>query len=309
MYRTSQAKEPLKSHELPERPWQKIAIDLFELDKQEYVVMVDYYSKFFEVSHLPNSKSKTVINHIKPQFARYGIPETIVSDNGPEFSSHEFAEFAKQYGFKHITSSPRYPQSNGLAERAVQTAENILKKAKVEGKDFQLGLLAYRNTPIEEIGLSPAQMLMGRRTRTQLPTTPALLEPQYPTGNIKDGLSRRRAEIQQQYYNRNAKVLKPLNTGDTVRVRKPGQKTWTPAVVTRVTNAPRSYVVNSEGTSYRRNRRDLIKTTEATNHQQRLEDSETNTTSPVHDPVSSEKVSSKGRIIRPPVWSKDYVTY
>ena len=92
----------------------------------------------------------------------------IDSDNGPEFSSHEFAEFAKQYGFKHITSSPRYPHSNGLAERAVQTA-NILKKAKVEGKVFQLGLLAYRNTPIEEIGLSPAQMVMGRRTRTQLP--------------------------------------------------------------------------------------------------------------------------------------------
>ena len=107
MYRTSQAKEPLKSHELPERPWQKIAVDLFELDKQEYVVMVDYYSKFFELSYLPNSKSKTVINHIKPQFAGYGIPKITVSDNGPEFSSHEFAEFAEQYGFKHVTSSPR----------------------------------------------------------------------------------------------------------------------------------------------------------------------------------------------------------
>ena len=105
----SQAKEPLKSHELPERPWQRIAFDLFELDKQGYVVMVDYYSKFFEVTHLSNSKSKTVIKHIKPQFARYGIPEIIVSDNGPEFSGHEFAEFAKQYGFKQITSSPRYP--------------------------------------------------------------------------------------------------------------------------------------------------------------------------------------------------------
>ena len=126
-----------------------------------------------------------MINHIKPQFARYGIPEIIVSDKGPEFSGREFAEFAKQYGFKHVTLSPRYPQCNGFAERAVQTAENILKKAKLEGKDFQLGLLAYRNTPIEEIGLSPAQMLMGRRTRTQLPTTPTLLEPQYPTGNIK----------------------------------------------------------------------------------------------------------------------------
>ena len=80
-----------------------------------------------------------------------------------------------------------------------------------------------------------------------------------------------------------------------MRVRKPGKKTWTPAVVTRVTDAPRSYVVNSERTSYRRNRRDLIKTMEATNQQQRLEDSETNTTSPVHDPVSSEKVNFKGQ--------------
>ena len=112
---------------------------------------------------------------------------------------------------------------------------------------------------------------MGRRTRTRLPSTTVLLKPLrvYPTENIKEGLSRR-AEIQQQYYNRNAKVLKPLNTGETVRVRKPGQKTWTPAVVTRVTEAPRLYVVDSEGTSYRRNRGDLIKTTEATNQQQDL---------------------------------------
>ena len=147
--------------------------------------MVDYYSKFFEVSHLPNGKSKTVINHIKPQLAIYGIPELMVSYNGSEFSSHEFAEFAREHGFKHITSSPSYTRSNGLAERAVQTAKNLTKKAKVERKDFQFGLLDCRNTPIEEIGLSPAQMLMGNGTRTKLPTTPALLEPQYPTKNIK----------------------------------------------------------------------------------------------------------------------------
>ena len=173
MYRNSQVKESLKCHELPERPWQKIAVDLFELDKQEYVVMVDYYSKFFEVSHLPNSKSKTVTNHIKPQLARYGIPEVIVSDNGSEFSRDEFAEFEREYGFKHISSSPWYPQSNGLAERTVQTAKNLTKKATVERQDFQFGLRDYRNAPIEEIGQSPAQMLMGRRTRTKLPTTPA----------------------------------------------------------------------------------------------------------------------------------------
>ena len=169
MYRNSQAKEPLKCHKLPERPWQKFAVDLSELDIQEYVVMVDYYFKSFEVSHLPSSKGKTVINHIKRQVARYGIPEVTVSDIGSEFSSNEFAEFAREYGFKHVTSSPRYPQSNGLAERGLQTAKNLMKKAKVERKDFQFALLDYRNTPIEEIGPSPAQMLMGRPTRTKLP--------------------------------------------------------------------------------------------------------------------------------------------
>lgn len=139
---------------------------------------------------------------------------------------------------------------------------------------------------------------MGRRFRTQLPTTPTLLEPYYPTENIKKGLSRR-TEIQQQYYNQNAKVLKLLDVGDTVRVRKLGHKIWTPAVVTKVTEAPRSYVADSEGTSYRRNRRDVIKPTK---QQQRPEVPETNTISPVHLPVSSEKVSSNnGRIIRPPV--------
>lgn len=131
----------MESHEIPEIPWQKIAIDLFELDRQEYMVMVDYYSKFFKVSHLPNAKSKTVINHIKPNMARFGIPEIIVSDNGPEFASHEFEQFATQYEFRHTMSSPRYPQSNGLAELALQTAKNITKKAKVEGKDIHLALL------------------------------------------------------------------------------------------------------------------------------------------------------------------------
>ena len=165
---------------------------------------------------------KTVINHINLNLARYGIPEIIVSDNSPEFSSYEFEEFAK-YGFKHSTTSPRYPQSNGLAERAVQTAKNILTKAKSENDDFHIPLLAYRNTPFEEIELSPAQMLMRRRTRTRLPTTLKLIELQYPTDKINEGL-RRREEVQQQCYNQHAKVLQPLNTGDTLRIRKPGKK-------------------------------------------------------------------------------------
>lgn len=135
-YRNAQTRESLKSHEIPERLWRKIAVNLFEHDKQDYLVMVDYYLKFFEISHLPNSRSKTVINHVKPNLARQGIPEIIVSDNSPEFSSYELEEFAKYYGFKHTTTSPRYLQSNGLAERAVQTAKNILTKASNSLRSF-----------------------------------------------------------------------------------------------------------------------------------------------------------------------------
>ena len=136
------------------------------------MVIGDYYSKFFAISHLPNSKSKTVINYIKTHLGRYGIPEVIVSDvtMAPNLTAMSF----------NVTSPTRYSQSKGLAKRAVQTAKNILKKAKIDGKDFHLALLDNRNTPIDQIDLPPTQMLMGRRT-TRLPTTPALSEPQYPT--------------------------------------------------------------------------------------------------------------------------------
>ncbi|XP_029210371.2 uncharacterized protein K02A2.6-like [Acropora millepora] len=123
---------------------------------------------------------------MKKVFARYGIPQEVVSDNGSQYantrnlldSTHQFKEFAREWGFRHTTSSPEYPQSNGAAERAVQTAKRILKKAEADGEDPFEGLLKYRNTPFEDIGLSPAQLLMSRRTRTTLPTHRRLLLPQ-----------------------------------------------------------------------------------------------------------------------------------
>ena len=101
-----------------------------------------------------------------------------------------------------------------------------------------------------------------------------------------------------------------------MRIKKPGQKTWTPAEVTKVTEFPRSYVVESEGTRYRRNRRDLMKTVEVsgTDHratadqQQTLRASQNNTSSPAKEPVNSGNVSLKGRILPQPSWLKDYST-
>ena len=116
-----------------------------------------------------------MINHLKAIFARHGIPETVISDNGPQYSSAEFAKFAEDWGFTHITSSPKYPQSNGEAERMVQTTKNLLTKSD----DPYEGLFAYRTTPFEN-GFSQAELCMGRRLRTTLPTTPSKLTQQRP---------------------------------------------------------------------------------------------------------------------------------
>ena len=104
--------------------------------------------------------------------ARHGIPDKIVSDNGPQFSSQEFKKFKDLYEFDHVTSSPTYPQSNG---KAVKTAQRIMLKESEAGIDPYLGFLDFRNTPTEGLGTPPAQRLFGRRTKTLLPTSDRLL--------------------------------------------------------------------------------------------------------------------------------------
>ena len=111
-YQPKQCREELQPHELPRCPWSKLGADIFELGSQQFLIMVDYWSSYFEVQELKQSTSARVIHAFKVQFARHGIPEVLVTDNRTQFSSSEFATFAKTWGFEHVTSSLRYPQSN-----------------------------------------------------------------------------------------------------------------------------------------------------------------------------------------------------
>ena len=172
--RPSQQPEPLKSHEIPPLPWAKVGTDILHKNGRNYLVTVDYYSKWPEMTLLPSMTSTGVITALKSQFARYGVPSVVVSDNGPCYNSAEFRKFSEDWGFEHITSSPGYPQSNGQSERTVQTVKAMLEKAADPCK----ALLSYRNTPLEEVNLSPSQMLMGRRLRTSIPATEDLIKPQ-----------------------------------------------------------------------------------------------------------------------------------
>jgi transposase InsO family protein len=115
---------------MPARPWQRIAADLMEFKKVQYLVVVDYYSRYIELSKLENTSSASIINHLKSIMARHGVPEALVSDNGPQFSSKEFVLFAKDYGFSHVTSSPGHASGNGEVERAVRTVKELLYAAQ-----------------------------------------------------------------------------------------------------------------------------------------------------------------------------------
>ena len=172
-----QQKETLISHDIPSRPWQKIGCDLFEYQGKDYLICVDYYSNFFEVDRLYKKTASKVIKTIKGHIARHGLVDELVSDNGPPFNSRDFSDFARSYEFKHTTSSPGYPQSNGKAENSVKTVKRLIKKALHAGSDPYLALLDWRNTPTEGVGSSPAQRLFGRRTKTLMPATKVLLHP------------------------------------------------------------------------------------------------------------------------------------
>ena len=264
VYQDKQQKEPMIGHDIPSRPWQKVGSDLFELQNGHFLVCVDYYSDFIEVDKIYDKKGKSVISKLKSQFARHGIPNLLVSDNGPPYNSKEFAEFSKEYEFEHKTSSPRYPQSNGKAENAVKIAKNILQKANYARSDPNLALLAYRNTPTEGVGSSPAQRLFGRRTRTLLPTSDMLLKPKTERHMQKKLEGRKNRE--KFYYDRGAKVLKELRPGDVVRIKiQDKDKEWVKAKVAEKVDS-RSYKARTEdGMLYRRNRRHVMETKEKFN--------------------------------------------
>ena len=190
-------KEPLHPHEVPTRPWSKLAADIFQFENEQYLLIVDYYSEFFKISKLSNMKSSTVITHCKSQFSRHGIPDIFMSDCAKQFDSAEMRKFAVKYGFQLKTSSPTYAQSNGMAEKAVQTAKRLLSKAKKDKRDPYLALLDYRNTPRDKELGSPVQRLMGRRTKTTLPTSETLLKPKL-VKNVRSNLKEK--HLTQKYF-------------------------------------------------------------------------------------------------------------
>ena len=247
---SSPRKEPLLPTSLPEYPWQKIGTDLFTLAGTTYIVVTDYFSRYPEVIKLTSTTSSAVISVLKSLFSRHGIPQDVMSDNGPQYASQEFTTFAKTYGFKHTTSSPHSPQSNGHAERAVQTAKKLLKGST----DPYLSLLSYQTTPLPCCGLSPAELLMGRRLRSNIPQTTDSFIPQWPyLSAFQTANSKLKQKQKIDYDTRHG--TRSLADNTKVWVTTPNAEA--PGCVTAHADAPRSYLVETPTGQVRRNRAQL----------------------------------------------------
>ena len=136
-FHMKQATQPLFMHEIPDRPWQKLGIDLFSIKNRNYLVTVDYFSQFFEVDYLSDTTSLTILSKLQAHFARYGLPDKIISDNAPQLTSKDFEDFCTRYQVVHETISPGNSKANGAAEAAVKIAKNMMKKCNKDSNKLQ----------------------------------------------------------------------------------------------------------------------------------------------------------------------------
>ncbi len=136
-----------------------------------FFIAVDAHSKWPEVHALSNTTVQRTLESLRKMFAAHGLPSQIVTDNGPQFVSQEFAVFMKNHGFKHVRSAPYHPASNGLAERFIQTFKQSMKATVNKGflvnQRLSNFLLTYRSTPHAATSVDPCMLLLKRQLRTR----------------------------------------------------------------------------------------------------------------------------------------------
>lgn len=218
------AKVPLRPWSWPDSPWKRVHIDYFgPFMGQMVLVVVDAHTKWIEAIPTGNScTSATTINKLRMVFATFGIPEMLVSDNGPAFKSEDFKEFVEKNGIRHLTTAPYHAASNGLAERAVQTVKQGLAKQTQADLPTKLArfLFSYRTTSNELTGSSPSEMMFKRQLHTRFDLL-------HPSRHNKVAIK------QEKMKNRYDCQTKPRSVlpNDHVYTRLPHEQLWRPAVV------------------------------------------------------------------------------
>lgn len=251
-YQKNNIKEPLLTHDIPELPFAKLGIDIMEFKRKCYLVIYDYSTKWLEIKLLASKAAHSIINALIDVFSIFGIPVEIVADHVP-FDSAQCKQFAKDWGFKFTYSSPRYPQSNGMAERGVQIAKTILIKCNEDKTDYRTALLQYRSAPVAGTQFTPSQLLMNRNLRTKLPSTYEFLKPKLNC-NVDTELNKT-VSRNINNYNRHVKEKETFTLNQKVWFKKePLKNKWVQGTIINNTNQEyRAYKVkDADGITYTR---------------------------------------------------------
>ena len=232
---------PLHPWEQPKQPWMRIHVDFAgPFEGSMWFIVVDAHTKWPEVIPMKTTTANNTITVLRSLFARYGIPNQIVSDNGSQFTSEEYRKFCESNGIRRTLVAPYHPSSNGEAERFVQTFKSALRRAKSEDLKQALAqfLLHYRTSSHGTTGKSPAEMMFGRRIQTRLD----LLHPK-PKRTKSKNLEKEQVPRLK---------LREFQVGNCVWMRNyQGKPRWLPGVVTARTG-PVSYRIQCRGQEHRR---------------------------------------------------------
>ena len=238
-HRRANSNMPLQQHPVPDHPYQVVGTDLFELDGQVYLLSVDFYSKWVCVGALQETRSIDVIRVLEKQFVDFGCPQRLISDNGPQYGSFEFREFAKRMNFEHVTSSPNYARSNGFSERSVQTVKTCWLRCY---RTVRLSQRLSLHCAVLLLGIVCHHLLCCYRAETYLRSglhchTESLMPKVVSPQQVKRCLLDKQSQCTF-YHDANKSFKDPLTPNQTVRVRK--ERRWVPATVVTQTNNPQS---------------------------------------------------------------------
>jgi hypothetical protein len=249
------------------------------------LVLVDAHSKWLDVHVVPNSTTATTIQRLRQSFATHGLPDLLVSDNGPNLVSDEMRQFLSRNGIRHVRTAPYHPASNGQAERAVQTLKSSLAKQRGGDLDERVArfLLTYRTTPHSTTGVPPCELLMGRRLRTLLDR----VRPDMPTK------VERQQALQKQRHDERARH-RPIDEGDHVLAKDWADSgRWKPATVTGCAGSVNFECKFGDGRTAHRHADQLLKDLEP-------QPTGESTDPPVDNPAaSSDPTATSGETIEP----------
>ena len=264
----SQTKEPYCGSPPPDYPFQQICSDYFEVGHNAYLSIVDRFSCWIIIYHFPHgAKARQLVSICRNLFTAYGVSEEISTDGGPQFKSDEFKTFLENWGVQHRKSSVDYPQSNGRAELSVKTAKRIImdnsdRFGALDNDRAAMAILQHRNTPIPEIGLSPAQLLLHRQLRDAIPSSPSLyrLHKEWiVSGKEREKAFSKRDILLKEKYNAGAHPLLPLQPQDSVLIQCQGKWNRSGKIVEALPNRQYRIRMDGSGRVTLRNRRFLKK--------------------------------------------------